>query len=156
LSACGHDRIILRPAGESDAHVSRGLSSAPRPIEMLSGRLKDGSYPRIIEMGKSEGQRICTGCGCKFIHEGLTREVIRSSTQTPIRTLAQGRIGTCRQDARIGYIVRSVYCRAARVDAREVPGDQRALAIQPAFALDDSGGTAVGPGEFLGPRPVHG
>ena len=58
-----------------------------------------------------------------------------------------------RRDSRVRDIVRRVDGRAAGVDVREVPGDERAVGVQAALALDDRRRPEVGPGEFLRPRP---
>ena len=66
---------------------------------------------------------------------------------------AQRRVGADRRDSRVRDIVRRVDGRAAGVDVREVPGDERAVGVQAALALDDRRRPEVGPREFLRPRP---
>jgi len=101
-------------------------------------------------MCQSEVQRIGAGRGGKLIHERLPREIVSRSAKAPVSALAQRRIGTGRENPCIGYVVRRVDRGAARVYAGEIPRDERAFGIQPAFALNDSGGAVVGPRKFLG------
>ena len=110
---------------------------------------------RIVKVSQPELQRVGPRRRGQLVHERLAREVVARRRQTPVRPLGQRRIGADGLGPLVRDLVGRINGRAAGVDVREVPGDQRAFGVETALALDDRRRPEIGPGELLGPRPAH-
>ena len=94
FDTCGHDGILFRPAGQPHTDFRGNLLSPRRPPKVFGDRLKHSPNTRILKVGESERQRIRPRRNGKLVHKGLPGKVVSRGAETPVGTLAQGRIGT--------------------------------------------------------------
>ena len=88
--------------------------------------LEHGPEPPVLEVGQPELEGIGAGRRRQLVHEGLAGEVVGRRPEAPVRPLGQRRLRAHGGDPRVRDGVGSREGRAPRVDAREVPGDERA------------------------------
>ena len=166
-----HNLYLLRRGIDVDLHAARDVAAlleagghaealcrarfGPAPSEALGRGFDHRAQARIARILQTEGERLHADRRSKFVHVGLSREVVGSRRESAIRSLSQRRFGGVVLALLARNVVRALEAGAAGVVVVKLPGDDRAVLAGAAADFDDAAGPEVGPGEFLFARPRH-